>query len=195
MLIFYLALAVRIENEEDVIRRLKNGDSTALGEVYDAFSPLVYRLIVRIVRDPGAAEELLQETFLKLWKRADLLNENSGSLGPWIVTIARNRALDYLDSTGNRIGAHVTQLASLDRTAVFSSLDRHLLSAVFTRELREAVGRLNKNQRTVIELAYYEGLSHSEMVTRLNQPLGTVKGWVRGALQTLRSDLEGRKAK
>src|SRR6266436_5402554 len=134
MLIFFLALAVRIEDEEDVIRRLKAGDSTALGELYDAFSSVVYRLIVRIVRDPGAAEELLQETFLKLWKRADLLDENAGSVGPWIVTIARNRALDYLDSTGNRIGAHVTQLESLDRTAVFASLDHSLLSAVFARE-------------------------------------------------------------
>jgi RNA polymerase sigma-70 factor, ECF subfamily len=189
MLLFFLALAAYVENEEELLRRLKRGEAGALAELYDAYSTIVYRLIFRIVNDRGVAEELVQETFLKLWRRANLLDEGARSLGPWIVTIARNRALDYLDSSRPR----TLHLESLDHRKVFSAIDEVLMNSPQTRELRDAVGRLNSNQRGVIELAYYEGLSYSEVAIRLNQPLGTVKSWIRSALQALRQDLEGRK--
>lgn len=189
MLLLFLALAAFIENEEELLRRLKRGEAGALAELYDAYSTIVYRLVFRIVQDRGVAEELVQETFLKLWRRASLLDEGARSLGPWIVTIARNRALDYLDSSKLR----TLHLESLDHRKVFSAIDEVLMNSPQSRELREAVGRLNLNQRSAIELAYYEGLSYSEVASRLSQPLGTVKSWVRSALQALRQDLEGRK--
>jgi len=185
-----LALAAFVEKEEELLRRLKKGETGALAELYDGYSTIVYRLILRIVHDPGVAEELVQETFLKLWRRASLVDESARSLGPWILTIARNRALDHLDSTR----ARTLYLESLDHRKVFSAIDEVLMNSPQTRELREAVGRLNSNQRTVIELAYYEGLSYSEVSARLNQPLGTVKSWIRSALQALRRDLEGRES-
>lgn len=193
MYLFLLALATYVENEEALLRKLKQGDAGALAELYDAYSTVIYRLILRIVHDPGVAEELVQETFLKLWKRASLLDLSAGSIGPWIVTIARNRALDYLDSSGQRVAAHSTQLELIEHRSIFAAIDRALMNSPQARELKEAVGRLTANQRQVIELAYYEGLSQSEMAARLAQPLGTVKGWIRSALQTLRADLEGRK--
>jgi RNA polymerase sigma-70 factor, ECF subfamily len=195
MYLFFLALAAYIENEEGLLHRLKHGDAGALAELYDAYCVVVYRLILRIVQDPGVAEELVQETFLKLWKRANLLDESASSIGPWIITIARNRALDYLDSSGKRFASRSTQLESIEHRAIFAALDRELMNSPQTQQLREAVGRLNVNQRQVIELAFYEGLSHSEMAARLKQPLGTVKSWVRSALQVLRSDLAGKKGK
>jgi RNA polymerase sigma-70 factor (ECF subfamily) len=115
------------------------------------------------------------------------------SIGPWIITIARNRALDYLDSTSKRLSARSIQLESIEHRGVFAALDRELMNSPHAHRLKEAVARLNSNQRQVIELAYYEGLSHSEMAARLKQPLGTVKSWVRSALQTLRSDLVKKK--
>jgi len=188
MFLLVLALAAYGENEEQLVRRLKRGEAGALAELYDAYSTLVYRLILRIVHDPGVAEELVQDTFLKLWTRASLLDEGARSLGPWIVTIARNRALDYLDSTRLR----TLHLESFDHRKVFSAIDEVLMNSPQTRELREAVGRLHTNQRRVIELAYYEGLSYSEVAARLSQPLGTVKSWARSALQALRQDFERR---
>jgi RNA polymerase sigma-70 factor (ECF subfamily) len=189
MLLLFLALAAHVENEPALLQRLKKGETGALAELYDAYSTIVYRLILRIVRDPGAAEELVQETFLKLWRRANLLDEGARSLGPWIVTIARNRALDYLDSTRLR----TLHLESLGHRKVFAAIDEVLMKSPQVRELREAVGRLNPHQREAIELAYYEGFSYSEVAARLGQPLGTVKSWVRSALETLRHELEGRK--
>jgi RNA polymerase sigma-70 factor (ECF subfamily) len=188
MFLLFLAVSAYVENEEELLRRLKQGEAGALAELYDAYSTVVYRLILRIVHDPGVAEELVQETFLKLWRRAILVDEGARSLGPWIVTIARNRALDYLDSTRLR----TLHLESLEHRKVFSAIDEVLMNSLQTRELREAVGRLNTNQRNVIELAYYEGLSYSEVAVRLSQPLGTVKSWARSALQALRQDLERR---
>lgn len=190
MWLFFLAFAAHIENEEGLLRRLKDGDAEALAELYDAYCTIIYRLILRIVQDPGVAEELVQETFLKLWKRAHLLDKGASSIGPWIVTIARNRAIDYLRSTGSRLPSHSVSLESIGHRAVFAACDRELMNSPEVQQLREAVGKLNPNQRQVIELAYYEGLSHTEMAERLKQPLGTVKSWVRSALNVLRSDLK-----
>src|SRR5260370_684207 len=162
MYLFFLALAVHIEHEEALLHRLKNGDSSALGELYDAYSSIVYRLILRIVHDTGVAEELVQETFFKLWKRASLLDEGASSIGPWIVTIARNRALDYLDSASKRMASHSIQLESIEHRAVFAAIDRELMIMPEMRKLRAAVARLNPNQREVIELPYYHGIPHTE---------------------------------
>src|SRR5262249_1853082 len=148
----------------------------ALAEAYDAYGVLVYRVILRMVSDPGVAEELVQETFLRLWNRANLLDPKS-SLGPWIVTIARHRAIDYLRSTSGRIATHQSQLEPIEHRGVFTPRQEHV-GAPQMREIQQAVEKLNGNQRSAIELAYYQGLSHTEIAARLNQPLGTVKSWI-----------------
>jgi len=182
-------LAVHVPNERELVQRLIEGDSKALGEVYDAFGLSLYRVVLRMIDDPGVAEELVQDTFLRLWNRAHLLQPES-SLGPWLATIARNRAIDYLRSTGGRISNHQSQLETIEHSAIFVTSHADFVNSPEAREMKQAVEKLNDRQREAIELAYYQGLSHTEIAAKMNQPLGTVKSWIRNALRTLRTELE-----
>jgi len=182
-------LAVHVPNEPELVRRLIEGDSKALGEVYDWYGLSVYRVVLRMIDDPGVAEELVQDTFLRFWNRAHLLQPES-SLGPWIATIARNRAIDYLRSTGGRIANHQSNIETIEHSTIFVTTHAEFVNSPQAREMKQAVEKLNGNQREAIELAYYQGLSHTEIAAKMNQPLGTVKSWIRNALRTLRSELE-----
>ena len=111
-----------------------------------------------------------------------------GSIGPWLLAVARNRSIDYLRSAGGR-DRHAVEFEESDHPALYTDMERDILSADKAKVLKTAVDKLSPNQRQVIELAYYEGLSQSEMADRMKQPLGTIKTWVRGALKALREDL------
>jgi RNA polymerase sigma-70 factor (ECF subfamily) len=151
---------------------------------------MAFALILRIVRDAGIAEDLTQETFLRVWNRMAGFDAQRGALGPWVLTVARNRAIDYLRSVDGRTRQNAIELSAAETPAAFVDLDAALMRGDRARLLRDAVEKLNEKQRMVIELAYFEGLSQTEMADRLKQPLGTVKTWVRTALQVLRSELE-----
>src|SRR5678816_223729 len=98
-----LLLAVHVtDNDETLVARLQRRDPQALGELYDRYGRLVYGLILRVVRDTGIAEDLVQETFLRVWNRARAFDAHKGSLGPWLLAVARNRAIDYIRSAGGR---------------------------------------------------------------------------------------------
>ena len=170
--------------------RLKARDPDALTELYDRYGRLAYSLILRVVRDGGIAEDLVQETFLRVWNRAAAFDSERGALGPWILTVARNRAIDYLRSVDGRMAHSSLELHGTEQPAVFADLERDIINSDRVRVLKQAFQKLTANQRTVIELAYFEGLSQTEMAERTKQPLGTVKTWVRTALRTLREELE-----
>lgn len=173
-----------------LVEGLKRRDPEALAGTYDRYGRLVYALILRIVRDAGVAEDLVQETFLRIWNRVHVFDSERGALGPWVLAVARNRAIDYLRSVDGRMAHSSLELDPSEHPALFADLDRQILNSDRMRLLRAAFDKLTPNQRTVIELAYYEGLSQTEMAERLNQPLGTVKTWVRTALKVLRSELQ-----
>ena len=97
------ATALRFPEDADLARRLKARDETAVGELYDRYGRLAYTLIYRIVRDKWVAEDLVQESFLRVWNRAHAFDAERGSLGPWILTVARNQALDYIRSVQGRV--------------------------------------------------------------------------------------------
>ena len=179
---------LRSKDDSRLAKRLKNRTPQALSEVYGRYGRLVYSLIYRVVRDPDAAEDLAQETFLRVWNRISSFDPERGALGPWIVTIARNRAIDYLRSAGARIPARSLDLARMELPALFAGLEDAALSIDRTRRLKSAFEKLSPNQRTVIELAYFEGLSQTEMAERMKQPLGTVRTWVHSALKVLRQE-------
>jgi len=164
-----------------------------MGELYDRYGKLAFSLIYRVVRDIGVAEDLVQETFLRVWNRAQGFDAERGALGPWLLAVARNRAIDYVRSSSGKMSRGALELEAAEHPAVFVNFEAELLSQDSARRVRVALGRLNENQRHVIELAYFEGLSQSEMAERMGQPLGTVKTWVRTALKNLRDDL-GEKA-
>ena len=184
-----LLLAVHVtDNDETLVARLQRRDQQALGELYDRYGRLTYALILRVVRDAGIAEDLVQETFLRVWNRVQGFDAQKGSIGPWLLAVARNRAIDYLRSTGGR-ERNALEFEETDHPALYTDMERDLLNSDQTRRVKVAMQKLSPNQRQVIELAYFEGLSQTEMAEKMGQPLGTVKTWVRTALQTLRQEL------
>ena len=184
-----LQVALRFRDDADLARRLRERDAGAMRELYDHYGRLIYSLIQRMVRNSAAAEDLVQETFLRIWNRIPAFDQERGALGPWVLTVARNRAIDYLRSTDGRMSAGVLDLDRLEHPAQFADFDDRALSMDRARVLKEAFEKLTPNQKTVIELAYYEGLSQTEMAERMQQPLGTIKTWVRSALKVLREQL------
>jgi RNA polymerase sigma-70 factor (ECF subfamily) len=176
--------------EMALVQRLRHRDSAALTELYDIYGRLVYSLILRIVRDGGIAEDLVQETFFRVWTRVSLFDSQKGTFGTWLLTVARNRALDYLRSSHGRWSYSAQTLYETSGTNLFPDLEASVSLGQRVGALRAALQKLSVNQRAVIDLAYFEGYSQTEMAARLGHPLGTVKTWVRSALKTLRVECE-----
>jgi RNA polymerase sigma-70 factor (ECF subfamily) len=184
-----LLAAVLLREDPDLARRLKNRDPHAMAELYDRYGRITFALIFRIVRNEAVAEDLVQETFLRVWNRVHGFDHEKGSLGPWVLAVARNRAIDYLRSVDGRMAQNASDLEKLEQPGMFCDMENSILNMDRIRSLRGAFQKLTANQRLVLELAYYEGLSQTEMSERLKQPLGTVKTWVRTALKCLREEL------
>ncbi len=166
---------------QGVIRR----DESAFLALYDRFSARVHALTLRILRNPVLAEEATQDTFMKLWGRAHAYMSDRGSLDVWLLTIARRTALDRLRFENRR---PIIDHQDLD-DGWFTQSDGavHLLETRW-RSLYFAVQSLPEEQRQVIELAYYQGLSQSEIAEFLGWPLGTVKSRMRTGMERLRSE-------
>ena len=184
-----LQVLLRFKDDSELARRLKKRDPHAMSDLYDRYGRIAYSLIFRVVRDTGVAEDLVQETFLRVWNRVQSFDQERGALGPWILTVARNRAIDYLRSADGRMSAGALELDRTETPAMFAGMEDGALALDRARRLKAAFEKLNPNQRTVIELAYFEGLSQTEMAERMQQPLGTIKTWVRTALKALREEL------
>lgn len=186
-----LQVAVRFKDDSDLARRLRARDPHVMSALYDRYGRAAYSVIYRVVRDAAAAEDLVQETFLRVWNRAQSFDQDRGALGPWILTVARNRAIDHLRSTDGRMAASALELDRIENPRLFANFEDSALTLDRARRLKEAFVKLTPAQKEVIELAYFEGLSQTEMAARLKQPLGTVKTWVRTALKVLRDQLSG----
>jgi RNA polymerase sigma-70 factor (ECF subfamily) len=189
MLLLPILLAFRAaEADAALVVRLQRREPQALAELYDRYGRIAYSLILRIVRDTGIAEDLVQETFLRIWNRVQAFDAQRGAVGPWLLAVARNRAIDYLRSAAGRERNSV-EFEETDRPSLYTDMEPGILASDKARVVKAAIEKLSAQQRQVIELAYFEGLSQSEMAARMGQPLGTVKTWVRAALKTLRDEL------
>jgi RNA polymerase sigma-70 factor (ECF subfamily) len=184
-----LALEMSGQPDAELARQLQKRHPEAMGKLYDRFGRVAWSVIVAIVRDEAIAEDLVQETFLRVWNRIHAFEPGKDALGPWLLAIARNRAIDHLRSVGARRERNSFELDVREHPSLFVTIDRDVVNTDHARVIRQAVARLNENQQKVIELAYYEGLSQTEMAERLGEPLGTVKTWVRTALKHLRDEL------
>jgi RNA polymerase sigma-70 factor (ECF subfamily) len=184
-----LALELSGEHDEDLARRLQRREPQAMADLYDRFGRLAFSVILSIVRDAAIAEDLVQETFLRVWNRVHAFEAGRGALGPWLLAIARHRAIDHVRSVGSRMDRNSFELDAREHPSLFVDMERDLFNTDHARIIRQAIAKLNANQQKVIELAYYEGLSQTEMAERMGQPLGTVKTWVRTALTILRGEL------
>src|SRR5580700_4945616 len=128
MLLLPLLLAIEFgEGDADLVRRLQRRDPRAMADLYDRYGRLVYALILRIVRDSGIAEDLVQETFLRVWNRVRSFEAEKGALGPWLLAVARNRAIDYLRSAGGRM-RHAMELDETEHPALFTDLEKQILN-------------------------------------------------------------------
>jgi len=171
---------------EELVRRMAGGDGDAFARFYDRYAPLVYPLILRIVRDRTDAADVLQDVFWETWRAASTYDPARGTPEAWVVTRARTRAIDRVRSVRRRSETFVAPLdeamaAAPEETggdAADRASDRSVVSG--------ALGRLPEPQREVLELAYYGGLTQTEIAERIKQPLGTVKTRTRLALERLR---------
>jgi len=176
--------------DQAAIARMAGGDDQALGELYDRHAKPVYSLALRILQDSADAEDVVQEVFSQAWRQAARYDVSRGAVAAWLLAVARSRAIDRLRSRRARPdhADEVSADAAIDASA---PPDMEILSAERIARVRAALDTLPMLQRIAIELAYYEGLTHTEIAARLEQPLGTVKTRIRLALTKLRDTLGG----
>ena len=152
--------------------------------VFRRYSGPVYSVAFRVLRDSGQAEDVLQEVFLQLWRKPAAFVQNRGSLGAWLVVIARNRAIDVLRR--RKPSSSVEDVVLASPVNVADEAERNTVM----QKVRGVIANLPEEQRKTLQLAYFEGLSHTEIASRTGDPLGTVKTRIRQALITLRKALE-----
>jgi RNA polymerase sigma-70 factor (ECF subfamily) len=174
-----------------LIERLRSRDPDALAAAYDRYSPIVYSLFLRITRDQSAAEDLVQELFIRVWSHAASFDSRKGALGVWILSIARNMAIDYIRSAHARFSNRLRPIEHADRSPSDKGGQDAESLIDQSRVVSAAFASLNFNQKRVLELAYFQGFSQSEIANQLHEPLGTVKSWMRSALISLRSAIKG----
>jgi RNA polymerase sigma-70 factor (ECF subfamily) len=161
-------------------------DGRAIGELYDRHSRLLYALILRILRNRSEAEEVLQEVFVQVWTRADTYQVELGAPVAWLVRIARNRAIDQIRS--NSVRARTAEATPLPPPV--ETPEARAVMSEQQRAVARALGMLPLEQRELIEHAYFQGLTQSELAERFHLPLGTVKTRVRTGMMTLRRELQ-----
>ena len=170
--------------------RLIRRDPRALEALYDRYARAVYSLALRISRQPASAEEIVQDVFLLLWRNAPRYRVSRGPLGPWLFTLARNRALDHLrrkhEKQRRRENPYDLELPeSVAAPSPESSLDDARRAA----RVRACMADLPQTQRHAIELSFFQGMTHTEIAAALSEPLGTVKNRIRSGLIRLRESL------
>ena len=163
-----------------LISAIRAGDEQAMEEIYERYSPVVYSVALRVLGDTAAAEDILQEVFMQLWRNSAVFDANRGSLPAWLAVIARNRAIDVLRK----------RKAETDVAEVIVFVEQDLASHTewsrALEKIRGALGSMPEPQRTALEMAFFEGLTHTEIAEKTGEPLGTVKTRIRAGLLTLR---------
>ena len=172
-----------------LMRRLLRRDVGAFEEIYERHSRIVYSLVLRILRQGSTAEEVVQDVFLQLWRNSAQYDAKRPFV-PWLLTLARNRALDHLRLKGERQRRREEQTEDLPQVSIAApEYERTLDDKRRAEQVRALMSSLPSTQKRAIELAYFEGLSHSEIAEALHEPLGTVKSWIRNGLLRLKEGL------
>ena len=171
-----------LDLDTQLVQQMMRGDASALNVLYDKYTPVLYSVALRIVRDPAEAEEAIQDAWVYAWKKVHSFDASRGSLAGWLVMIARSRALDRYRSRLARRAAEETIEVEAAHADDPASLAEH---RDLSERMRVALAELKPEQRRAIEVAFFEGLSHSQVARRLDKPLGTVKYWIREGLVQL----------
>jgi RNA polymerase sigma-70 factor (ECF subfamily) len=167
-------------NDEVLLERLAASDQNAMTEFFDRYASLVYSVALRVLKDTGKAEDLMQEIFFQVWKNPTSYVHGRGSLGAWLAVVTRNRAVDVIrrrkpdDSMDDVVLASKTNLAG------------EVEQSRMMEKVREAMRGLPAEQQASVELAFFEGMTHAEIAAHTGDPLGTVKTRIRTALSSIR---------
>jgi RNA polymerase sigma-70 factor (ECF subfamily) len=177
--------------DQACLARVAGGDPSAFAELYDRHSRLVFSLALRILQDRADAEDVAQEVFAQIWTQARRYDASRGAVAAWLLVLTRSRAIDRLRAKRSRPEAAGEAQAAESVIDLSVPQDLELLSTEQVARLQRALEELTPTQRTALELAYYEGLTHVEVAARLAEPLGTVKTRIRQAVIRLRESLTG----
>jgi RNA polymerase sigma-70 factor (ECF subfamily) len=179
--------------DEALLESVANGDDAAFETLYLRYVDLVYSVALRVVADSGIAQDVAQEVFLRVWRRPGLFDASRGRFITWLMSVARNRAVDEIRSRGRRRLREVAPAPGVDDPADPQAVDPQLAAelAAERESVRAGLDSLPEQQRVTVELAYFGGMTQQEISAVLNTPLGTVKTRVRLAMKKLRLGLEG----
>jgi RNA polymerase sigma-70 factor (ECF subfamily) len=168
------------EDDASLLAMVQSGDEHAMASLFDRYSKVVYSVALRVLRDPASAEDVLQEIFMQIWRNPEGFTAAKGSLGGWLAVVARNRSIDTLRRKRPTDSVEDVILASPYNLA--DEAERHSLM----ERARDVITQLPLEQRKTLEMAFFDGLTHSEIAEVTGDPLGTVKTRIRSALTTLR---------
>ena len=183
MILYYLFLIIGFaarspEKEREWMRRLQKGDKSALGDIYDAYNKLVYGLIYTILKGKEESEDCLQEVFVQLWEKADQFDPSKGNLYSFLLTMARNKAIDVTrsrDYKDSKKEDHIINDFTLTPESKYKNPHEDLELNERAGMVRQALKRLSEKEREVLHVAYFNGMTQSEISTKFEIPLGTVK--------------------
>jgi RNA polymerase sigma-70 factor, ECF subfamily len=168
-----------------LLSAIRGGEQGAMATLYERYSSIVYSVALRVLGDTGAAEDTLQEVFLQLWRNPGAFDSGRGSLGAWLAVITRNRAIDALRK--RKPEADIDDVIVSVRPDFTTDTER----SRSLEKVRMVLGAMPAAQRTALELAFFEGLTHSEIAGKTGEPLGTIKTRIRSGLLTIRKAFEG----
>jgi RNA polymerase sigma-70 factor (ECF subfamily) len=173
-------IGAAVSADEPLIGRVQAKDQTAMGAIFDRYAAMVYSVALRVLKDPGQAEDVMQEIFLQVWNRPDRFTQGRGSLGAWLAVIARNRSIDLLRQRRPTEPCEDVVLES--GTNLASEVERNTMMT----KVRGVLRNLPQEQQKSLELAFFQGLTHAEIAEHTGDPLGTVKTRIRAGLAALR---------
>ncbi len=173
-------------NDGALISAIRSGNQDAMAQLYDRYSAVVYSVALRVLGDTGAAEDILQEIFMQLWRNPGSFDAGRGNLAPWLAVIARNRAVDLLRK--RRPQTEISETIVSVESDLAAEMDRGRI----TEKVRGVLKEMPAPQRKALEMAYFEGYSHSEISEKTGEPLGTIKTRIRSGLILLRKAVEAR---
>ncbi len=173
-------------SEEEMVELLSSSNQKLFGILYDNYSKALFGVIKKVIEDDAVAEDLLQESFIKIWNYRSFYSTSKGRLFTWMVTIARNCSIDYLRSKQNKFDEKMSRVDTNERDINFT---KNVETPVDHIGLKKVLSRLKEDHRALIDLVYFEGYTQEEISKKLDMPLGTVKTRVRSALITLRKEI------
>jgi len=170
-------------SDSQLVIRLKQGDEDALASLFQRYGRIVYAVALRVLGESTAAEDISQEIFMQLWRKPQLFDSQRGSLSAWLAVVTRHRSIDQLRKRRPQCDIEDVQLFCDAR------LDEHVFRSAVMEKVRTILSHLPQEQRTALEMAFFDGLTHVEIAEKTSQPLGTIKTRIRTAILAVRGAL------